>query len=194
MTSLLRARSKSRPGTMTSAKFVIAGGFGVGKTSFVGAVSDIPPLRTEEHLTDAASAVDDASMVEAKVSTTVAMDFGRIRVDDSLMVYLFGTPGQARFSFMWDTVSDGALGAVVLVDPRRLEDCYGAIDYFEQRAIPFVVAQNLFGGVLPYTQRELRELLTLNRDVGVTSVRAIDRDSVKAALLFLIDQRLARLE
>jgi len=172
---------------MMSAKFVVSGGFGVGKTAFVGAVSDIPPLRTEEHLTNAAVGVDDTSLIEAKTSTTVAMDFGRIRIDDSLMVYLFGTPGQSRFSFMWDTVADGALGAIVLVDPRRLEDSYGPIDYFEQRKLPFVIAQNLFPGVLPHTQGELREILALGDHVGVTGVRAIDKESVKGAMLFLID-------
>ncbi len=136
--------SRSRAGRAVSAKFIVAGSFGVGKTTFVGAVSEIPPLRTEEALTTAANGVDDVSHVDSKTSTTVAMDFGRITVSPELVLYLFGTPGQPRFSFMWDRITDGALGAVVLVDTRRFEDSFGSVDYFESRGIPFVVAVNLF--------------------------------------------------
>src|ERR1700738_2180120 len=140
-------RSRKLP---TAIKIVIAGGFGAGKTTLVGAVSETKPLRTEEILTDQGLGVDDVSGVETKRTTTVAMDFGRITIKDQFMLYLFGTPGQERFWFMWDEVALGALGAVVLADTRRLADCFPAVDYFERRGTPFIIAVNCFEGAQQY--------------------------------------------
>ena len=131
-------------------KVVIAGGFGVGKTSIVGALSEVKPLRTEAKMTAASIGIDDTSKVDQKTTTTVAMDFGRITIDRSLIMYLFGTPGQDRFGFMWDDLVTGAIGAVVLVDLRRIDDCFDAVDYFENRSIPFVVAVNVFDADVTY--------------------------------------------
>src|SRR5919201_4688497 len=136
-------------------KILIAGGFGVGKTTMVGAVSEIQPLRTEEYLTEASRSVDYTDGVEQKTTTTVAMDFGRITLNDRLALYLFGTPGQDRFWFFWDDIAQGALGAVVMADTRRLEDCFPAVDYFESRDIPFVVAVNCFAGSRRYQVQEI---------------------------------------
>src|SRR6478609_10102695 len=148
-------------------KVVVAGGFGVGKTTLVASVSEIMPLQTEEVLTDASIGTDDLSFVEGKNTTTVAMDFGRITVNDDVVLYLFGTPGQDRFWFVWDELARGALGAVVLADTRRLADCFPSVDYFERRAIPFVVAVNCFEGARRYRGKDVQSALDLDPEVPV---------------------------
>ncbi|MGW0704844.1 GTP-binding protein [Streptomyces sp. NPDC002643] len=167
-------------------KILVAGGFGVGKTTCVGAVSEIKPLRTEEVLTEAGRPFDDTSGVEAKTTTTVAMDFGRITLREDLVLYLFGTPGQDRFWFLWDELATGALGAVVLADTRRLEDCFAAVDYFERRSIPFVIAVNCFEGAARYPAETVRQALDLDPDVPVVLCDARRRESVKEVLVAVV--------
>jgi signal recognition particle receptor subunit beta len=174
-----------------SVKIVVAGGFGVGKTTFVGAVSEIEPLRTEALMTEASAPVDDLTMLPDKTTTTVAMDFGRITLAEDLVLYLFGTPGQNRFWFMWDDITRGAIGAVVLVDTRRLADCFGAVDYVEQRGIPFVVALNAFDGVLLHDVDEVREALELDSEVPFVVTDARERESVKNVLVTLVEHAMA---
>ena len=168
-------------------KILIAGGFGAGKTTLVGSVSEIRPLQTEEVLTGAGLDTDDISGVEAKATTTVAMDFGRITISEDLQVYLFGTPGQDRFWFLWDELALGALGAVVLADTRRLADCFPSIDYFERRGLPFVVAVNCFHGQQRYRPEAVRDALDLDPDVPVVLCDARERRSGKQVLVELVE-------
>jgi signal recognition particle receptor subunit beta len=172
-------------------KILVAGGFGVGKTSMVGAVSEIKPLRTEEQLTDRSVGVDDVSGVERKTTTTVAMDFGRITIRDGLVLYLFGTPGQDRFWFMWDELALGALGAVVLADTRRLADCFPSIDYFERRRLPFIIGVNCFDGALRYDSDEIRAALDLDPKIPVILCDVRKRESGKQVLITLVEHVLS---
>jgi signal recognition particle receptor subunit beta len=175
------------PATITSAKIIVAGGFGVGKTTFVGAISEITPLRTEEIMTTAGVDVDDVRLVPDKTTTTVAMDFGRITIDQTLILYLFGTPGQDRFAFMWDELLRGAIGVIVLADTRRLDDSYLAIDYADNRQVPYAVALNRFPDAPVYDLAEVRQALNMPAHVPLLSCDARDRGAVQRTLIDLVD-------
>jgi signal recognition particle receptor subunit beta len=182
-------RSDRRP---LALKILVAGGFGVGKTTLVSSCSEIMPLQTEEYLTDVSLATDDTSGVESKDATTVVMDFGRISINDGIVLYLFGTPGQDRFWFLWDELALGALGAVVLADTRRLADCFPSVDYFERRGTPFLVAVNCFNGEQRHTVEKVRDALDLDPGVPVVLCDARDRESGKVVFVTLVEHVLAR--
>ena len=178
----------------TPVKIVIAGGFGTGKTTMVNSVSEIPPLHTEELLTEAGVGVDDVLGLESKETTTVALDFGRITINPEVVLYLFGTPGQNRFWFMWDELAYGAIGAVILVDTRRLDSSFPSIDFFERRGIPFIIAVNCFEGAHSYEVDEVRRALDVDAAIPLVLCDARDRDSAKTVLVSLIQHTMDRLD
>lgn len=173
-------------------KIVVAGGFGAGKSTFVNTISEIEPLRSEATMTSASTGVDDLSQTAGKTTTTVAMDFGRITLTSEIVLYLFGTPGQERFHFMWNELSRGAIGAVIIADTRRLADCFAAIDYFEARELPFIIAINPFDGRRTHTIEQIREAVQIDDSVPMLFCDARVRADVKNGLIALVEQALLR--
>ncbi|RDI44954.1 GTP-binding protein [Nocardia mexicana] len=181
-------------GLAASVKILVAGGFGVGKTTLVSAISEIEPLHTEELITELSTGVDDLTGVAEKTTTTVALDFGRLTIGPDLVLYLFGTPGQDRFWFLWDELAAGALGAVVLADPRRLDSSFAAIDFLESRGVPFAVGVNCFDGAPLYTPGEVRDALDLDIAVPIRLCDARERQSCKQTLVTLVEYLIARVQ